>query len=629
MDSFVHRIISHDDLQEVDNILTVKNGEEITLIWYDEKIDNEVQNLMDNTNDCNYLCHTREQFEEQVEKNINEKIILIVSGQLAEETLSRFHNRNEIDSVYIFCLQAQLYQSLIDCKKYTKLVGVYTGYKQLFDIIQKQLRLLIKFRIFNQKQKAFRLLTNDSGGYLWYQLLKDFLAEMPVTDYTKEEMLACCRYQYRSNQSQLKIIDEFEDIYESPQAITWYTRDSFVYRIVNRAIRTQDVDALIQLRYFIFDLCTLLKKTSDEQKQNRVSRILYRGLRLTDTEIEQLKANEGKLIAANGFLSTTPSTAAADMFAANVIFEIDLKDNLDNVVFADISRLSYIQDEEEILFDLGTIFRLSTISYDNTRRLYIVKVTVENDIEQLYNRNDFIKDRRQVLELIKQSDRLNIEFGFLLSHMGLHKKAIPYYESLLEMQSINEDEDVKYLIYTYLIEAYLYLDQSDIALKYADLILKSNYTAVNSADCYFRIGLIYVRTDYENATQYFLKGLTLFEEDKDNLEILSLLHHEMGIVYLFSKDYLLSAFDPDIGVLYSSIALLFLEIKDYDKTLDYCYKALEIYKLYLPINHQNYSYGFGLLARAYYEQGNVDLCIEYSKKYLQLEDKPWKDDESV
>ncbi|CAF1340202.1 unnamed protein product [Didymodactylos carnosus] len=325
MDVSVDRVISKDESKEADDILNTKTGEDITLIWYDQKIDIEIQTLMDNTNDCNYLCYTSEQLKEEVEKNVNEKIILIVSGQLAQETLSTFHGKDDIDSVYIFCKKSQQYQPLIDSKKYPKLVGIYTQYKELFDVIQKQLRILIKFRIFSQKPKAFRLLSNDSGGYLWYQLLKDFLFKMPVTETTEKEMLACCRYQYRSNPKQLEMIDEFEEIYASPQAITWYTRDSFLYRIVNRALRTQDIDALMQLRYIVTDLCALLKQTSDEQKAKRTNRTLYRGLRLSDIEIEQLKGNEGNLLATNGFLSTTPSLAVAVAFAANVIFEINMQ----------------------------------------------------------------------------------------------------------------------------------------------------------------------------------------------------------------------------------------------------------------------------------------------------------------
>ncbi|CAF1340185.1 unnamed protein product [Didymodactylos carnosus] len=192
--------------------------------------------------------------------------------------------------------------------------------------------------------------------------------------------------------------------------------------------------------------------------------------------------------------------------------------------------------------------------------------------------------------------------------------------------------------------ACLGVGQLDNALKYTELILKGNSSAVNEADCQYRLGLIYLhKDDYETALKFFEKGLKLFVEDKDHLETLSVLHYGMGKVYLSTNDYLLSAkhfqlaleimnllneddFDPDIGVVYCSVASLYSDIKEYDKVLHYCFKAIEIYKKYLPINHSHYTYPFHLLSGVYYERGNLDLCIEYSKKRLQLEEKPWKDD---
>ncbi|CAF0879609.1 unnamed protein product [Didymodactylos carnosus] len=196
-------------------------------------------------------------------------------------------------------------------------------------------------------------------------------------------MLDCCRYHYRNNPSQLRLIDEFDERYKSEHAISWYTRDSFLYRIINKALRTENIDALIRLRYFIIDVCTMLKLKHDEQQQQQQKSKVYRGLKLTDAEIEQLKLNIGRIISRNGFLSTTPSSTIAEMFAANVIFEIEINKLLseqNNIIYADISSLSYMQDEEEILFDLGTIFRVISVTYSDNRRLWIVSlVTIADD----------------------------------------------------------------------------------------------------------------------------------------------------------------------------------------------------------------------------------------------------------
>jgi len=56
---------------------------------------------------------------------------------------------------------------------------------------------------------------------------------------------------YTNNQFSLDVIDEFEREYQSKDAIKWYTRDSFVYRSVNLALRSQNPDIIYKYRFFL------------------------------------------------------------------------------------------------------------------------------------------------------------------------------------------------------------------------------------------------------------------------------------------------------------------------------------------------------------------------------------------
>jgi hypothetical protein len=80
----------------------------------------------------------------------------------------------------------------------------------------------------------------------------------------KREMIIESRAHYRNNQSYLKKITRFQKTYHSADAITWYTRDCFVYRLINRALRTEDVFALYKFRFFIVDMCAHLEKATIE-----------------------------------------------------------------------------------------------------------------------------------------------------------------------------------------------------------------------------------------------------------------------------------------------------------------------------------------------------------------------------
>ena len=70
----------------------------------------------------------------------------------------------------------------------------------------------------------------------------------------RKELIDICKSSYRGNHEQIEIIDEFEKNYDPEKAIWWYTRDSCLYRMMNKALRIQDFDMLFAFRFFITDI---------------------------------------------------------------------------------------------------------------------------------------------------------------------------------------------------------------------------------------------------------------------------------------------------------------------------------------------------------------------------------------
>lgn len=62
-------------------------------------------------------------------------------------------------------------------------------------------------------------------------------------------MLDASREYYRDNRSELERINQFERTYRCEDAIQWYTKNSFVYRLINKALRTKDIEQLYIIRY--------------------------------------------------------------------------------------------------------------------------------------------------------------------------------------------------------------------------------------------------------------------------------------------------------------------------------------------------------------------------------------------
>jgi hypothetical protein len=194
----------------------------------------------------------------------------------------------------------------------------------------------------------------------------------------REEMIETCRSYYRGNKMEQAEIDDFQRTYEPKNAIHWYTKQSFVYRLVNKALRTEDYEALLRLRFFIVDLCKSLDESYEHLCSTSATITSYRGLKLYRSEIYKLKQNVSKEIATNGYYSTSTSRQMAYSFAVKpakrkdverVLLEIDVDLMERSTKLADVAHLSCFPEEKEILFDLGACFRIDSVRYDEVEKL--------------------------------------------------------------------------------------------------------------------------------------------------------------------------------------------------------------------------------------------------------------------
>lgn len=172
-------------------------------------------------------------------------------------------------------------------------------------------------------------------------------------------------------------------------AITWYCKQTFIYRLVNKALRTEDIDVLYAFRVYITHLRTQLAfehnklRTITGTSKTKILRV-YRGLKMAYNEIFQICDNSGCLISMNGFFSTSRNIEQAVRFAnkssqrkdvAGVLLEITGNVVFDNMVFADIGKFSTFPKKQEVLFDLATVFKIVHVEFDQGRKLWIMQFT--------------------------------------------------------------------------------------------------------------------------------------------------------------------------------------------------------------------------------------------------------------
>ncbi|CAF1247750.1 unnamed protein product [Rotaria sp. Silwood1] len=292
----------------------------------------------------------------------------------------------------------------------------------------------------NEKNNSIQCLDKQSATFMWFQLLIDVLMHLPQTENSKNEMLYECRLHYTGNKQQQNKIDDFCNDYESDHAIWWYTLDSFVYRLLNKAFRTGNIDIIFKFRFFIVDLFNRIRESHDEfRKINDIKEItVYRGQEIAATEFSILRENIGKLISMNSFISTTKDRNLALVFAGNgsnrplfksILFEMTIVTEHTNIKFADV----IFSEEYEVLLTMGAVFRIESIIEQTLDNIWIVKlITSDEQNIQLTELTTYYKEQ------IGENTSL-ITFGIFLYYVGQYDKAERYFQIVLdELSSDNE-----------------------------------------------------------------------------------------------------------------------------------------------------------------------------------------------
>ncbi|CAF0837835.1 unnamed protein product [Rotaria sordida] len=262
---------------------------------------------------------------------------------------------------------------------------------------------------------------------------------------TIDELYGMCHEFLCRDETQWTKICEFINSYRPSNAIQWHIKEPFVFELLNKVLRSSDIDKMITLRLLIRDLYYQLR----EEQKNFPDTIVtvYRGQAMALRELNKLRTHIGNLISMNSFLSTSKDRDVARMFAESstdpndnthkrILFEIHATTRrIDAKPFAEISHFGSYTDEKEILFMLGSVFKLQNIVYDENEKLWIVKLILcgENDNEL----KDVLKSMKSDIAECPNLTSL----GLLLKKMGNIAREKGYYKEALE--NLNMSLDIK------------------------------------------------------------------------------------------------------------------------------------------------------------------------------------------
>ncbi len=183
----------------------------------------------------------------RIKSTKNEKILLVTSGSKCGHILS-IDDRSIyklVHTVFIFCRKKDKYQILL--KEYPKINGIFTDPGELKTAIQMEVNLIQRdletFIIYEgNEQKSIYALSQETAPFHWLSTFKEIAIRMPKNEQAKSEMIDISTKYYHGNNGELKSIQGFKTNYKPEHAICWYTRSSFVYKLVNKALRIGGVE---------------------------------------------------------------------------------------------------------------------------------------------------------------------------------------------------------------------------------------------------------------------------------------------------------------------------------------------------------------------------------------------------
>ncbi|CAF3404181.1 unnamed protein product [Rotaria sp. Silwood2] len=369
---------------------------------------------------------------------------------------------------------------------------------------------------------------------------------------------------------------------------------------------------------------------------------VYRGQGLTISELTKLKGNINGRIAMNSFTSTSLSSATALEFAGNgtgrpliesVLFEIECPIKLSTKPYANIQKYSYLKTEDEILFTIGTTFRIESVE-QYTDDIWLVKLILcEDGINSI--KDELIDQLKS--EIDQTADVLTL--ARFLYQMNDLDKAEEFYTLLLnELPSRHSDvitiKNDLGGIYREKGEYLQALQTHKEALKLHRLMMPHDF--VQRAAIYNDIGYVYEElSDYFQSLKYHKKTLRIrrkhqpyykihFATTFDHLanvynqigrKTLALEYHMKGLK--IKKKYC-AEINPELANTYNNIGEVYLSMQNIETARVYFEKSLEIRLKSLPSDHRDLAISYSNLGQIYDYNNDHQKGLEYHQKSLNI-----------
>jgi tetratricopeptide (TPR) repeat protein len=516
---------------------------------------------------------------------VNEQIILILSKTSMENLDTNIRDASQLRFIYISD------NTKTSFNDFPKIRGIHPTMTDVYDQLERDVNL------FTYDFGAILSVSSDDTSdshFAYIQVLKDILLETDEKTDLKKNMLDFCREEYADNEIQLKFIDEFEQHFQSDDAVKWYTREeTFLFKMLTRAFRTPDPDILFKLRFFIQHLHRQLKPNVSTTPM-----IVYRTQLVSKEDFDKILNNQGGFLTFSQFLFANKNRITTKPTAETPFINSEYKSILFQMeIGTTIPRMDIETIPQEIIITAATVFRISNVE----------QVNDETSIVKLISNDDISKAVHEITKSVRESAR------------G------PF--PLLRMAKLMKQ--MEYMRHT----------------EYFCLILMNDSTAANNETASLIVGglfhslctFYYEQEQYDRALDQLHKSIEAYSRvlSLDDIKLtptynnMGSIYHKQGLeeqaLQLHKKAYDIQVKsanpDPESVAAYAgNIASVLVKQGKYDEAIPYLQRDLQIRQRLHPNGDDTHlAVKYHNLAGAQFRVNKYNEALENYRKCLEIE----------
>ncbi|CAF2156445.1 unnamed protein product [Rotaria magnacalcarata] len=299
---------------------TVQN---FLLVWLDANIDEKKEDFQKSLTELQKIFVTIEPFTD-VDQCVDyltsiddQKIYLITSASFGQTIVPLIRDIVQLDTIFVFCSNKD------EHNEWSKVRGIHDSLQSICMKLTKATQScdhaaipmsFIPKRQISEAASSEQNLNQLPPSYMYSVIFKDIILEIDHDD--NKSMNTLVNFCRQKNIPEIQI-NLLQSNYHEESPVWWYTKPIFLYGMLNRALRTLDMEGMTKLGFFIRSLHRQLEQLHQKQSANfQTAFTVYRGQGLSKEDFQNLFDSKGGLLSFNNFLSTskTPFTYFVSLF---------------------------------------------------------------------------------------------------------------------------------------------------------------------------------------------------------------------------------------------------------------------------------------------------------------------------